>query len=107
MIYTGLTFLIPRGLYGETKGKSGVTLAGGLVLPGVIDRGFTGEIKVQMANISKIQTLCFFPGERIAQIVFMPYWSGKLNEIYNLLPTPTKGGSNGFRSTGRLANRVK
>ena len=63
VIYTRLTFLIPRGLYRETKGKSEVTLAGGLVLPGVINHGFTGEIKVQMANISKIQTLHFFPGE--------------------------------------------
>ena len=37
LIYTGLTFLIPKGLYRETKGKSRVTLAGGLVLLGVIN----------------------------------------------------------------------
>ncbi len=85
-------FVFPRS---GLSSKHGITLVNSV---GVIDSDYTGEIICPMINLSKDEYI-LKPGDRIAQIVFMPIY------IANLIVTDelqeTKRGSGGFGSTGR------
>ncbi|MDQ7032225.1 MAG: dUTP diphosphatase [Desulfonauticus sp.] len=76
--------------------KQGIVVTQGV---GVVDPDYRGEILVSLFNLSsKIYTIS--PGERIAQLVFMPFFKA------NLLPSdvlsPTKRGDGGFGHTGNF-----
>ena len=65
---------------------------------GVIDCDYRGEIKVALFNHGKCdQTV--EPGERIAQLVVVPYISAEFEEAQEL--SDTVRGEGGFGSTGR------
>ena len=75
--------------------KSGIALANGI---GVIDSDYRGEILVSVINNSdkdyEIQ-----PGERIAQLMFVPVYTARLTECSEL--DNTARGAGGFGSTGK------
>lgn len=74
--------------------KFGITLANSV---GVIDADFRGEIMVSLINRgAAVYTV--HPGDRIAQLVFMPFFAATFELCSNL--TPTERGSGGFGSTG-------
>lgn len=74
--------------------KRGISLANGV---GVIDSDYTDEVKVSIINhsntIQKIE-----PGDRIAQLVFMPIFQANWIIVDQLEETNRKGG---FGSTGK------
>jgi dUTP pyrophosphatase len=76
--------------------KQGLTVAQGV---GLIDPDYRGEIIVWLLNTSK-EPRTVAPGERIAQLVVMPYASA----VYELAEDlqDTKRGAGGFGHTGSL-----
>ena len=65
----------------------------------VCDEDYTGEYIVGLYNDSNlVQTI--EPGERIAQLVFLPYISVNMIEVDEL--EETERGDGGFGSTGTL-----
>lgn len=74
--------------------KHGINLANGV---GVIDSDYTGEIICPLQNVGK-QSHTINPGDRIAQIVFMPIARARLVLVEQLVAT--KRGEGGFGSSG-------
>lgn len=75
--------------------KYGVTLANGV---GVIDSDYRGEIQVAVINLGP-ETVTVHPGDRIAQLVFMPVYQADFKVVAEL--SDTSRGNGGFGSTGR------
>lgn len=100
LIHTGIALQIPDGYAGMIFARSGIATKRGLAPAnkvGVIDSDYRGEIMVPLHNHSGIpQTLQ--NGERMAQIVFMPYLQAQFIETDNLEDTDRAQG--GFGSTG-------
>lgn len=94
----GIATEMPFGYYGKIFGRSGLAARLGIsVLGGVIDNDYRGEWKVVLLNTGDLP-VNVYAGDRIAQVVFMPYGHFEVNEIENL--SDTERGSNGFGSTG-------
>ena len=100
LIHTCLTMEIPTGLVGLIYARSGLASKKGLAPAnkvGVIDSDYRGEIMVALHNHgSEPQTIT--DGERIAQIVFAPFYAADFNVVDEL--DSTARGAGGFGSTG-------
>lgn len=100
-VNTGIAIQIPnRGIGGFIFPRSGLSSRYGISLAncvGVIDSDYTGEIICPIINHSK-SDYTIKSGDRIAQIVFMPVLTVKLQETESL--EATERGSGGFGSTG-------
>ena len=101
LIHTGIAMEIPEGLVGLVYARSGLASKSGLAPAnkvGVIDSDYRGEIMVALHNHGTVpQTVA--AGERIAQIVFTPYFSAEFAVVDEL--SDTVRGVGGFGSTGR------
>ena len=75
--------------------KKGVTLSNGI---GVVDADYRGEICVGLVNLGP-ETVTISAGERIAQLLIMPFIKGEFEETDSL--SETQRGSGGFGSTGK------
>ena len=75
--------------------KHGIALANGI---GVIDSDYRGEILVSLLNNSDTDYEVA-PGERVAQLMFMPVYTANL--ILSDELDETERGSGGFGSTGK------
>lgn len=99
-IGTGIAMEIPEGYFGAVFARSGMATKRGLRpsnCVGVIDADYRGEIIVALHNDSeKCETI--HAGDRIAQLVILPYLGVELNEVADL--SDTERGSGGFGSTG-------
>jgi dUTP pyrophosphatase len=100
---TGLAIEIPdRHIAGLVFPRSGLATKHGISLAnavGVIDSDYKGEIIVAVFNQSQ-QEYVIKPGERIAQLVFVPVFRSTLEEVDSLADTGR--GSGGFGSTGKI-----
>ena len=100
-IHTGLALAIPEGLAGLIYARSGMACKRGIAPAnkvGVIDSDYRGEIIVALHNHGKDE-VTVVKGERVAQIVFTPYYAADFLET-DKLPETTRG-TGGFGSTGR------
>ena len=99
-IGTGIAVTPPEGYFGAIFARSGLATKRGLRptnCVGVCDEDYTGEYIVGLYNDSNtIQTID--PGERIAQLVFLPYINVNMIEVNEL--EETERGDSGFGSTG-------
>jgi len=97
---TGIAIEIPSGYFGAVFARSGLASKQGL-LPancvGVCDSRYRGEYMVALHNDS-IAARIVSPGDRIAQLVVMPYLNVEFNEVDEL--SDTERGDGGFGSTG-------
>ena len=101
LIHTGLAMEIPTGLVGLIYARSGLASKKGLAPAnkvGVIDSDYRGEIMVALHNHST-EPRTISDGERIAQIVFTPYYTADFSVVDEL--GDTSRGSGGFGSTGK------
>lgn len=100
-IKTGIAMAIPKGLFGALFARSGIATKQGLRpanCVGVIDADYRGEIIVALHNdCNTVQTIS--PGDRIAQLVFLPSFSLDCTVVDEL--DETTRGSGGFGSTGK------
>ncbi len=101
LIHTGIAMEIPENLGGFIFARSGLATKKGLAPAnkvGVIDSDYRGEIMVPLYNQSdKPQTV--ENGERIAQIVFLPFVKAEFESAENL--EDSSRGEGGFGSTGK------
>lgn len=101
LVHTGIAMEIPEGLVGLVYARSGLASKRGLAPAnkvGVIDSDYRGEVMVALHNHSnEPQTIA--DGERIAQIVFAPYYTAEFQIVDEL--GDTARGEGGFGSTGR------
>ena len=101
LVPTGIAMQIPVGYGGFVFPRSGLSYKKGISMcncVGVIDSDYTGEIQVAVHNISR-EEYTIYPGDRIAQMVFLPVPQAELIECDSLEETDRGGG--GFGSTGR------
>ena len=100
-IGTGLSIGVPEGYFGAIFARSGLAAKEGLRpanCVGVADSDYRGEYIVALHNDSAISRVVT-PGERIAQLVVMPYLSVEFEEVDSL--DETERGAGGFGSTGK------
>lgn len=96
---TGIHIALPRGYYAEVQSKSGLNVNHSIVsCGGTIDEGYTGSIAVKLYNLGR-SSYHVRKGDKIAQLVIMPYITPEL-ELVSFLDD-TDRGENGFGSTGR------
>ena len=97
MIHTGVRVSIPTGYFGLVKERSSMAAKGIFVMGGVIDSGYTGEILVNLANVSGYDYV-IKAGDRIAQLIILP-----CSAVFELgdVEEDTERGVRGFGSTGR------
>lgn len=100
-IGTGLAMEVPDGYFGAIFARSGLATKEGLRpanCVGVCDSDYRGEYIVVIHNDSE-ETRTITAGERIAQLVVMPYLPVTFDEVAEL--TDTNRGEGGFGSTGK------
>ena len=99
-IGTGLAIEIPNGYFGAIFPRSGLSTKKGLRpanTPGCCDSDYRGEYIVALHNdLNLPQTI--EPGERIAQLVVMPFLPVCFEGVSEL--SETTRGEGGFGSTG-------
>ena len=100
-IGTGLAMALPEQTFGAIFARSGLATKNGLRpanCVGVCDSDYRGEYIVAVHNdTDEIQVIK--PGDRIAQLVVMPYIPVEWNEVEQL--DETLRGADGFGSTGQ------
>ncbi len=100
IIHTGIAMQIPDGYAGFVFARSGIATKRGLAPAnkvGVIDSDYRGEIMIPIHNHSdKTQEIAV--GERVAQMIIMPYLTAKFVESESL--EETVRATSGFGSTG-------
>lgn len=99
-IGTGICIEIPDDCFGAVCARSGLATKKGLApinAPGVVDCDYRGEVIVALHNYSS-DTQTIENGERIAQMIIMPFVSADFNVVESLGETERGGG--GFGSTG-------
>lgn len=99
-IPTDLSFELPEGTFAAIFARSGLATKEGLRpanCVGVCDSDYRGNYIVALHNDTD-ETRLVSPGERIAQMVLLPYISMKFEEVDEL--EETERGANGFGSTG-------
>ena len=101
LIRTGLAMEIPVGYAGMIFARSGLASKRGLAPAnkvGVVDADYRGEVMVALHNHSKDPQVVAH-GERIAQLVVMPFLAASFVEAESL--EDTVRGAGGFGSTGK------
>ena len=99
-IHTGIAIAIPEGLVGLNFARSGMAAKRGLAPAnkvGVIDSDYRGEGMVALHNHGK-EPQTVEHGDRVAQMVFVPYYTADFVEVDEL--DATVRGEGGFGSTG-------
>lgn len=98
---TGLAFEIPEGFVGLVYPRSSVSkkeqrLANSV---GVIDAGYRGPVKLAFDGKTRSGKNVYEIGDRVGQIIIMPYPLIELEEAEEL--SETSRGEGGFGSTGQ------
>ncbi len=100
LVHTGIAMEIPAGFVGLICARSGLATKRGLAPAnkvGVIDADYRGELMVALHNHGAVdQTIAH--GERIAQLMLVPYLTADYTPVDEL--SDTVRGEGGFGSTG-------
>ena len=101
LLRTGLKIEVPKGYMLEIKNKSGIASKKGLVVGAcVVDRGYTGEIFVNLWNLGN-EGKQINAGDKIAQAVFVKITTDiELVEAENIYDEETSRGEGALGSTG-------
>ena len=98
---TGLQFELPEGYFAGIFARSGIATREGLRpanCVGICDSDYRGNYIVAIHNDSDGERL-ITPGEKIAQMIVLPYLELEFDEVEEL--TKTGRGAGGFGSTGK------
>lgn len=96
---TGVHVALPKGCAGLLVSKSGLNVNFSLTSTGLIDEGYSGEIKVKLYNHGKVD-FRVLPGDKISQLVVIPVRYEPV-ELVDELDEDSDRGEKGFGSTGR------
>jgi dUTP pyrophosphatase len=99
LISTGISVQFPEGYGGLIRDRSSIATKRQLfTVAGVIDNGYTGEIKVALYNSTEsFQTI--YRGDKIAQMILIPTVNFTVEEVDETISNDGRG-NNGFGSTG-------
>lgn len=100
LIPTGIAIALPEGYEAQIRPRSGLALKHGISIvnaPGTIDADYRGPIGVILINLGESE-FTINRGDRIAQMVIVPYTRLSWAEIETL--EVTKRGAGGFGHTG-------
>lgn len=98
-IDTGVAVKIPEGHFGLMTQRSSVGANLNCVLSlGIIDSGYIGHLKFKMFNLGP-DRIFFEEGDRVAQLVIVPFIAPEPVEVLSLLDT--ERGEHGIGSTGK------
>lgn len=103
VISSGCRVKIPDGTVGFVCPRSGLAAKYSITVenaPGIIDSKFTGELKVILHNDGQ-HGYEIKKGDRIAQLVVVPFISCKIVLEKDFSKFDTERGENGFGSTGK------
>lgn len=101
MVPTGIAMEIPEGYFGGIFARSGLASKEALRpanCVGVVDADYRGEVKVALHNDGDV-VRTITPGQKVAQLVIVPFLSVEFNEVEML--NETVRGVGGFGSTGK------
>ena len=101
LVGTGVRVALPQGTVGLVTPRSGLAARRGLGIvnaPGVIDSGYRGEILVCLINHDPDEAITLEAGDRVAQLLVMPYIAAEFERVATL--DETDRGSGGYGSTG-------
>lgn len=101
MIGTGLAMEIPEGYFGGVFARSGLSSKEGLRpanCVGVVDADYRGQVCVALHNDGEV-VRTVTPGQKIAQLVVVPFLNVEFDEVKEL--SETVRGVGGFGSTGK------
>lgn len=104
LIGTGVSVAIPAGHVGLITPRSGLAARAGLSIvnsPGVIDSGYRGELRVALINLDPDEPIALAAGDRIAQLLIVPFVTAVFEPVDSL--DETVRGSGGYGSTGGVA----
>lgn len=99
---TGIAVEIPEGHAGLVLPRSGLAAKHGISLvnsPGLIDPGYRGEIRVLLLNTDRETAFDVAVGERIAQLLVVPF--AMLEPVAAGALGESVRGEGGFGSSGR------
>lgn len=101
LVKTGIIAEIPKGHWGNIRGRSGLALNFGIqILGGVIDEAYRGEIGVILVNTGK-KPYQIKKNERIAQMIIQPYTKVEIQH-HEELDNKTERASTGFGNSGKF-----
>ncbi len=101
LVGTGVSVALPPGTVGLVTPRSGLAARLGLGIvnaPGVIDSGYRGEIRVCLINHDSTARITLAAGDRVAQLVVLPYIAAHFRAVETL--DETERGYGGYGSTG-------
>lgn len=89
---------IPEGVFGRICGRSSLNAEGICILSGTVDSGYVGQMFAVAVNLTLIPRR-IREGDRVAQLIFIPFHAAKIREVDDLPSTPRGDSASG--STGR------
>lgn len=99
LVSTGIALTVLKNTYGRIAPRSGFSYKKGTMIgAGVIDRGYTGEVKVLVFNLSN-ETIEIKIGDRIAQLILEVIKTPDILEVTKL--NNFDRGDGGFGSTDK------
>lgn len=102
LVHCGIRVALPKGTVGMVCPRSGLAGRDGITVlnaPGILDEGYRGEVMVILHNTDDRNAFRISKGDRIAQLVVVPYIRCEIAEVEHL--DDTERGEYGFGSTGR------
>ena len=108
-IHTGVSSKLPSGFFFKVEGKSSLASKGVFPIGGIVDEGYTGEVRVLLFNSHPTDPFIVRNGDRIAQLVPQKTTAAYLTCEYlnksgekDTAREKLEGrrGANGFRSSG-------
>jgi dUTP pyrophosphatase len=100
-IGTGIAVELPPGSAGLVLPRSGLALRHGISMvnaPGLIDSGYRGELRVLLLNTDREHRFEIEPGDRIAQLLVVPFTA--LDPLESPELSASSRGELGFGSSG-------
>jgi dUTP pyrophosphatase len=98
---TGVAVALPAGLCGLVVPRSGLAARHGVIpVLGLIDPNFRGELCVTLRNTGS-EPFRAEAGDRIAQLLLVPFWAPAVAIVDELPPSPDDRGVDGWGSSGR------
>lgn len=102
VVKCGFSMAIPEGFAGLVIPRSGLAAKHGISVvnaPGLVDSGYRGEISVILLNTDKNESFEINEGDRIAQMMIVPFANAELVETDTL--DSSERAEKGFGSSGR------
>jgi dUTP pyrophosphatase len=99
---TGVALEVPPGHAALVLPRSGLAAKHGIALvnaPGLIDAGYRGEVRVLLLNTDGEEEFEIDAGDRIAQLLLVPFVVADPVEVQEL--ATSERGEGGFGSSGR------